>query len=105
MLAALLFFVYFLINAYKLPNTTSSLYQFPNSIATNMVMIPVTLIVAVYFISELLYMSYAKDIGNMIAKIAPAQQLMMMMNGKAVPLVQPESVKLLQVWGKKLCIC
>lgn len=65
-----------------------------------MVMIPVTLIVAVYFIAELVSMTYSKELKSMIAKYAPAQQIMatmMMMNGAAVPVVQPENMKLLQV--------
>lgn len=52
---ALVFFLYFLVIAYRLPNNslTGSNYLFPNSIPTNMVMIPATLIVFVYFAMEL----------------------------------------------------
>lgn len=55
---SLLFFIYFLVNAYRLPNTSvmGSSYPFPNSVATNTIMIPATLIVFIYFVMELLQM-------------------------------------------------
>jgi hypothetical protein len=57
-LFSLVFFLYFLVNAYRLPNSNimGSKYPFPNSIATNTIMIPATLIVFVYFVIELLEM-------------------------------------------------
>ncbi len=76
-LFSLVFFLYFLVNAYRLPNSTimGSKYPFPNSIATNSIMIPATLIVFVYFVIELLEMwtppNLLKKMGIMQANNMP----------------------------------
>lgn len=60
-----LFFLYFLINAYRAPTSTST-YILPNSIATNNIMILTSIIVFVYFVVELLEMWNPSEVRDMI---------------------------------------
>jgi len=75
---SLIFFAYFLMNAYRLSNNNAfgSNYPLSNSVATNNVILPATLIVFVYFLTEFLemwapYMNTKKD------KDLPEQQAML----------------------------
>jgi hypothetical protein len=56
--ATLLFLIYFLVNAYRLQDNSAlgTTNVYPNSAATNMIMMPVTMLVFAYFAAELLTM-------------------------------------------------
>jgi hypothetical protein len=87
---SLIFFIYFLINAYRLSdsNALGSTYPYPNSVATNNVMIPATLLVFVYFVLEFLeswnpYEETSKKSLKAEAQFpAEAAQLVMAANGQ-----------------------
>lgn len=88
---SLIFLVYFLLNAYRLSdsNAMGSTYPFPNSVATNNVMIPATLLVFVYFVLEFLEAWHPYDETTKKKGVAgdaqmPAEvaQLMMAANGQ-----------------------
>lgn len=68
---AALFFTYFLIADYRLGSVSyGTKYIFPNSVATNTVMVTATLIVLVYFIIELAEMAHTPSLNN-FAQLIP----------------------------------